>query len=137
MPLKELVRDTKNWEGLRVIELATLTRRLSDSVPALEVFLATVMLEFFQVEASCGKNTLDDCMFLPLAMIETGNEWQLSAQLLLLSNDAIVVGWLHGSIVSAKFLLVIINMLSAAHETYNAFVVVWYERTEHAAYPET
>ena len=42
--------------------------------------------------ASCGKNTLDDCMFLCLAMIETGNECQLSAKLLLLSNDAVVVG---------------------------------------------
>ena len=40
----------------------------------------------------CGKNTLDDCMFLRLAMIDTGNECQLSDQLLLLSNDAIVVG---------------------------------------------
>ena len=35
---------------------------------------------------------LDECMFLCLAMIETGNECQLSAQPLLLSNDAIVVG---------------------------------------------
>ena len=44
------------------------------------------------LEEVYGKNTLDDCMFLCLAMIEIGNECQFSAQLLLLSDDAFVVG---------------------------------------------
>ena len=45
-------RSRQHWKGLTVIELVALTRRLSDSVSSLEVFLATVMLGFFQVEAS-------------------------------------------------------------------------------------
>ena len=44
------------------------------------------------LEEACGKNMLDECTFSCLAMIETGNECQLSAQLLLLSNDVFVVG---------------------------------------------
>ena len=51
LPLKELVRD-KRWKGSTVLELVTLTRRLSDSVPSLGILLATVMLGFFQVEVS-------------------------------------------------------------------------------------
>ena len=38
---------------------------------------------------------------------------------------------------SAKFLLVLFDMLSAEHETYNAFVAVRCGRTEHDAYHET
>ena len=70
-----------------------------------------------------------------LQWIETGNESQFSAQLLLLSNDAVVVR-LHGSVFQPRFLLVVFNMLSAKHETYNALVAVWCGRTEHAAYHE-
>ena len=44
------------------------------------------------LEEVYGKYTLDDCMFFCVAMIETGNECQFSAQLSMLSNDAIVVG---------------------------------------------
>ena len=44
------------------------------------------------LEEGYGKNTLGDCMFVCLVIIETGNECQFSAQLLLLSHDAIVVG---------------------------------------------
>ena len=67
-----------------------------------------------------------------IAMIEAGNESQLSAQLLLLSNDAVVVSCTE-VLFQPSFLLVVFNMLSAEHET----VAVWCGRTEHAAYHET
>ena len=69
-------------------------------------------------------------------MIGTGNESQFSAQLLFLSYDAIVVGCTE-VLFQPSFFVVVFNMLSAEHVTYNALVAVWCGRTEHAAYHET
>ena len=57
-------------------------------------------------------------------MIETGNESQLSAQLLLLSSVATVVGCTE-VLFQPTFSYVLFNMSSAEHETYNALVAVW------------
>ena len=68
------------------------------------------------------------------AMIETGNESQPSANC---CCSVCYCGRLHGSVVPAKFLLVLFNMLSAEYETYNALVSIRCERTEHDAYHES
>ena len=58
------------------------------------------------------------------AMIETGNELQLSDDLLLLSHVATVVGFTE-VLFQPSFFLRRSTLLLAEHEVYNALVVVW------------
>ena len=85
----------------------------------------------------CGKNMLMvgiesaaelEALLMARTQRQTGNESQLSAQLLLLSNDAVVIGCTE--VLFPKFLLVVFNMLSAEHEDVQRVVcgMVWENR---------
>ena len=69
-------------------------------------------------------------------MIQTGNELQLSAYLLLLSHVATVVGCTE-VLFQTSFFLCRSTLLPAEHEVFNALVVVWSGKTKHAAYHGT
>ena len=59
-----------------------------------------------------------------IAMVKTGNECQLTDYMSQHGNLC-YSGLLRGSVVPAKFLLVLLGTLPAEHETSNALVVVW------------
>ena len=62
-------------------------------------------------------------------------DWQrvTAFSLLVVAQSRCLCGRLHGSVVPAKFRS---TLLPVEHEAYNALVVVWSGRTEHAAYHE-
>ena len=59
-----------------------------------------------------------------IAMVETESECQFTDYMSSQGKNC-CGGWLRGSVVPAKFLLVLLNTLSVVDETSNALAVVW------------
>ena len=82
------------------------------------------------LEEGCGENMLDVCCDPTLyneyiAMVETGREGQFTDYMSSHGKNC-YGGLLRGTVVPAKFLLVLLNTLPVEDETSNALVVVWF-----------